>query len=57
MSHLAQFINGQWTAGEGQAFNSINPANNDVIWQANSATPQQVDAAVKAAREGLFLDR
>ena len=54
MSHLAQFINGQWTAGEGQAFNSINPANNDVIWQANSATPQQVDAAVKAAREAFI---
>ncbi|MCG7567371.1 succinylglutamate-semialdehyde dehydrogenase [Pseudoalteromonas sp. CnMc7-15] len=54
MSHLAQFINGQWTAGEGQAFNSINPANNNVIWQANSATPQQVDAAVKAAREAFI---
>jgi succinylglutamic semialdehyde dehydrogenase len=53
-THAAQFINGEWLAGQGDAFSSLNPANNDVIWQANSATAEQVDAAVKSAREAFF---
>ena len=54
MSHQAQFINGQWLAGEGHNFSSVNPANNDVIWQANTATAAQVSAAVDAAREAFI---
>ena len=53
-THAAQFINGEWLAGQGDAFSSLNPANNEVIWQANSATAEQVDAAVKSAREAFF---
>ena len=54
MTHPAQFINGQWTQGQGNAFNSVNPANNDVIWQASSATAEQVDSAVNSAREAFY---
>ncbi len=55
MTHLAQFINGQWAAGEGTEFSSVNPANNDVIWSALSASENQVDTAVKSAREAFYL--
>jgi len=54
MTHTAQFINDQWSAGEGAEFNSVNPAKNEVIWTANSASEQQVDTAVKAARNAFF---
>ena len=54
MTHPAQFINGQWSQGQGTEFNSVNPANNDVIWQASSATAAQVDTAVNAAREAFY---
>ena len=53
-THAAQFINGEWLAGQGEAFSSLNPANNDVIWQANSATAEQVDIAVKSARNAFY---
>ncbi len=54
MTHQAQFINGQWLAGEGHSFHSVNPANNDVIWQANTASAEQVNLAVNAAREAFI---
>lgn len=54
MSHLAQFINGQWQAGLGDEFQSVNPANNHVLYRANSATAEQVDSAVKSARNAFF---
>ena len=54
MTHPAQFINGQWSQGQGDAFNSVNPANNEVIWQANSATSEQVDTAVNSARTAFY---
>ena len=44
------FINGEWVAGEGHAITSIDPAKNAVIWEGQSATAQQVDLAIKAAR-------
>jgi succinylglutamic semialdehyde dehydrogenase len=53
-THAAQFINGEWLTGQGEAFSSLNPANNEVIWQANSATAEQVDTAVKSAREAFY---
>ncbi|WP_462157145.1 succinylglutamate-semialdehyde dehydrogenase [Pseudoalteromonas sp. GB56] len=54
MTHQAQFINGQWLAGEGHSFSSINPANNQVLWEANTATAEQVNFAVNAAREAFI---
>ncbi|WP_251359306.1 succinylglutamate-semialdehyde dehydrogenase [Kangiella sp. TOML190] len=51
MSEKNLFINAQWLAGNGQAFQSINPADGSVIWQANAADENQVDAAIQAARQ------
>ncbi|MFC3034113.1 succinylglutamate-semialdehyde dehydrogenase [Pseudoalteromonas fenneropenaei] len=53
-THTAQFINGQWLAGNGAAVASLNPATNETIWSAQAATKEQVDAAVKAARSAFF---
>lgn len=50
MSNPIQFINGQWQAGAGHDVVSLNPARNSEIWRGQSATAEQVDSAVKAAR-------
>ena len=50
MTQAIQFINGQWQAGQGHEVTSLNPAKNEVIWQGNTASPAQVDEAIKAAR-------
>jgi succinylglutamic semialdehyde dehydrogenase len=47
MTHL---INNQWLAGNGPAFDSVNPATNDILWQGQGADRSQVEAAIKAAR-------
>ncbi|MDO6765428.1 succinylglutamate-semialdehyde dehydrogenase [Agarivorans sp. 1_MG-2023] len=54
MEHLNQFINGQWLAGEGTVFESIDPAKNLSVWQGKAALSSQVDNAVAAAREAQF---
>jgi succinylglutamic semialdehyde dehydrogenase len=54
MSNLIQYINGQWLAGQGSSLESLNPATNEVIWQGETATPEQVDQALKAARGAAF---
>lgn len=48
-----QLINGQWLAGKGAIFTSINPAKNESVWQGQSATKEQIDDAVKSAREAF----
>lgn len=50
MSNNIQLINGQWQAGLGHSITSVNPAKNEVIWQGESATAEQVDLAVRSAR-------
>ncbi|MBW3697364.1 succinylglutamate-semialdehyde dehydrogenase [Vibrio sp. T187] len=52
---MTQWIAGQWVAGQGEAMASVSPFNNEVIWKGDSATPEQVNAAVKAARDA-FVD-
>jgi len=54
MSNQIQFINGQWLAGQGSSLESLNPATNEVIWQGETATAAQVDAALNAARSAAF---
>ncbi|HAW92300.1 MULTISPECIES: succinylglutamate-semialdehyde dehydrogenase [unclassified Arsukibacterium] len=54
MSHAAQFINGQWLAGEGKSFSSLDPAKNQQVWQGEAATAEQVDAAINAARAAQY---
>ena len=43
-------IDGQWCDGEGDAFESLNPFNQQVLWLGRSASAAQVDEAVRAAR-------
>lgn len=53
MTHPIQFINGQWLEGQGEELTSLNPAKNEVIWQGNAASAEQVDTAVAAARQAF----
>lgn len=53
MTNSIQFINGAWEAGEGQKFDSVDPARNEVIWSGESASANQVEKAVMAAREAF----
>lgn len=49
-----QFIEGQWQAGFGLAFQSVNPATGQAIWQGNSADEAQVHQALLAARQAFY---
>ncbi|GLP95791.1 succinylglutamate-semialdehyde dehydrogenase [Paraferrimonas sedimenticola] len=51
---MTQLINGQWLEGTGEAMASHNPANNELLWSGKSASPQQVEQALKAARAAQF---
>jgi succinylglutamic semialdehyde dehydrogenase len=53
MTDNTQLINGAWQAGLGHSFESLNPAKNEVVWQGNAATKEQVDQAVSAARSAF----
>lgn len=54
MKRPVQFIQGQWVAGEGSPFISFDPAKNKPLWQGESASAEQVDAAVQSAREAHY---
>ncbi|MDP5136771.1 succinylglutamate-semialdehyde dehydrogenase [Rheinheimera baltica] len=54
MKHAEQFINGQWLHGEGNVFNSLDPAKNLQIWQGSAATANQIDLAVTSARQAQY---
>lgn len=54
MKRPVQFIQGQWVAGEGSSFLSLDPAKNKQVWQGESASAAQVDTAIKAAREAHY---
>ncbi|WP_337843185.1 succinylglutamate-semialdehyde dehydrogenase [Rheinheimera sp.] len=55
MTAPIQYIAGQWLSGEGQAFHSVNPATDTVIWQGQAASELQVDQALTAARQAFYL--
>ncbi|MDH4583167.1 succinylglutamate-semialdehyde dehydrogenase [Pseudomonas sp. BN415] len=44
------FIAGNWQAGQGEAFESLNPVTQAIVWSGRGATADQVEEAVKAAR-------
>jgi succinylglutamic semialdehyde dehydrogenase len=48
-----QFIGGAWVAGSGPELRSIDPATGQAVWADATAGPEQVAAAVQAAR-GAF---
>ncbi|MEH6629247.1 MAG: succinylglutamate-semialdehyde dehydrogenase [Halopseudomonas aestusnigri] len=47
------YINGEWRSGQGSELSSLNPANNEIIWKAASATASDVNDAITSAREAL----
>lgn len=46
-------INGFWLTGHGPAFQSEQPVSGEILWQGSSASLQDVDAAVRGAREAF----
>jgi succinylglutamic semialdehyde dehydrogenase len=46
----ALYIHGQWQQGKGAVLRSIDPSDASTVWQANTATAEQVDSAIQAAR-------
>ncbi len=47
---MTHWINGHWQPGSGAPFHKMNPVTGERLWQGNSASPQEVDTACKAAR-------
>ncbi len=47
------FIAGNWQAGQGEALQSLDPVSQQVVWQGQGANAEQVDSAVKAARQAF----
>ncbi|WP_028227217.1 succinylglutamate-semialdehyde dehydrogenase [Paraburkholderia ferrariae] len=47
------FIDGQWQAASGPAFASRNPGTGETVWSGQSATADDVDRAVSAARRAF----
>lgn len=47
------FIAGSWQVGQGEALQSLDPVSQKVVWQGQGATTEQVDSAVKAARQAF----
>lgn len=52
---MTHWIAGEWVAGTGEKLESHTPYSHELLWQGYSASGEQVDAAVKAARRA-FLD-
>jgi len=49
-TQLSNYINGIWLPGSGAQFSVVNPANGQMIWQANEAGVDEVSQACRAAR-------
>jgi succinylglutamic semialdehyde dehydrogenase len=47
------FIDGQWRDGEAEAFESLDPVGQRVLWQGQAASAGQVNQAVAAARRAF----
>jgi aldehyde dehydrogenase (NAD+) len=45
------FVNGEFVDGSGEALKTINPATEEVLAEVSTASPSDVDTAVKAARK------
>lgn len=48
-----QYIQGSWTKGSGEQFDSINPADGSLLWHGHRATKHDIGAASEAARQAL----
>ena len=47
---MTHWIAGEWVQGQGEAFTSLSPYNQEVIWQGNGATAEQVNQDRKSTR-------
>ncbi len=47
------FYNQGWFAGHGESFNSVNPADESVVWTGNCATEEDVNVAIESARQAF----
>ncbi|MBX8514882.1 succinylglutamate-semialdehyde dehydrogenase [Pseudomonas cichorii] len=47
------YIAGVWQDGQGDAFDSLNPVTQQVLWSGRSASASQVETAVQAARQAF----
>lgn len=47
------FIDGAWSPSTGHSFTSINPSNGQTLWEGNSASNQDIDHAVRSARNAF----
>lgn len=54
MSHPAHFIAGAWRQGSGPRLTKYSPENQQILWQAQSASEADVRAACDAAREAFL---
>ncbi len=52
-THPGVFIAGAWQAGEGETIEVRSPWDDSLIGSVGAATPDQVDAAVKAAADAF----
>lgn len=50
MKRKDQLIGNGWVAGDGLAFDSRDPASNEMLWEGAQASAEQVNQAVQAAR-------
>jgi succinylglutamic semialdehyde dehydrogenase len=48
------YIEGKWVEGQGEAFESLNPCQGEVVWHGRSASTAQVNEAVRAARQAQW---
>ncbi len=53
ITQQALFVDGTWQAGEGEMLQSFDPCTGELLWQGRSASAQQVDLAVQAARRAF----
>ena len=51
---FGQFIHGKWMkASNGETYEVINPANEEILGHASKASPEDVEKALKSAQQGL----
>lgn len=51
---MSLYIDGNWVNGNGDLFTSVNPANQEIVWQGNSATQSDVNLAIKSSVDSFL---
>ncbi|MDX7998143.1 succinylglutamate-semialdehyde dehydrogenase [Xenorhabdus sp. Reich] len=53
MNHQANYIGGEWIEGQGLSVIKYSPVDQQILWQANGASANQVDEACQSARKAF----